>query len=136
MLQNFQFLQLSHIQLFSNILVYSLCLLKLYSCLEVHSKLPLALLFSFLCLCVILASGNGQTRSSKKGLVIPYWPRHFCHDFDHCTTVGYGIWYYNYNSVLLKLYKLLCSQVITKLSSSSSSKNIQVFVFNYQLSSQ
>ena len=35
------------------------------------------------------------TRSRKKGLVIPYWPRHMCGDFDAFETVS---WWYNYHT--------------------------------------
>ena len=33
------------------------------------------------------------SKSKKKGLVIPYWPRHMCGDFDAFSTVS---WWYNY----------------------------------------
>ena len=43
------------------------------------------------------------TRSRKKGLVIPYWPRHMCGDFDAFETVS---WWYNYHT-----YKQVYDQV-------------------------
>ena len=34
-------------------------------------------------------------RSIKKGLVIPNWPRHVCHDFEAFKTSS---WWYNYHT--------------------------------------
>ena len=34
-------------------------------------------------------------RSFKKGLVIPSWPRHICHDFEAFST---PTWWYNYHT--------------------------------------
>jgi len=36
-----------------------------------------------------------EERSSKKGVVIPWWPRHHCHDFEVFTTIS---WWYNYHT--------------------------------------
>jgi len=38
---------------------------------------------------------NIDGRSSKKGLVIPHWPRVICHDFEAFTTAS---WWYNYHT--------------------------------------
>jgi len=38
---------------------------------------------------------NTTLQSSKKGLVIPYWPRHRCGDFQAFSTVS---WWYNYHT--------------------------------------
>ena len=35
------------------------------------------------------------TKSPKKGLVIPHWPRHKCGDFDAFSTIS---WWYNYHT--------------------------------------
>ena len=35
----------------------------------------------------LVSSSNLGEKSSKKGLVIPSWPRHFCYDWDAFTTV-------------------------------------------------
>ena len=43
----------------------------------------------------LVQSVKEQTKSPKKGLVIPYWPRHFCHDFEAFSTVS---WWYNYHT--------------------------------------
>ena len=43
------------------------------------------------------------SKSKKKGLVIPYWPRHMCGDFDAFETVS---WWYNYHT-----YKQVYDQV-------------------------
>jgi len=40
-------------------------------------------------------SANSTMQSSKKGLVIPYWPRHRCGDFQAFETVS---WWYNYHT--------------------------------------
>merc|ERR1719412_2384187 len=42
-----------------------------------------------------LTKNTDSDRSSKKGLVIPYWPRHHCHDFEAFTTAS---WWYNYHT--------------------------------------
>merc|ERR1711874_736480 len=46
-----------------------------------------------LCLLSLTWTETGATRSPKKGLVIPSWPRHFCYDFEAFTTIS---WWYNY----------------------------------------
>jgi len=53
-----------------------------------------AVLFFLACLLAAEAVSN-STQSKKKGLVIPYWPRHRCGDFEAFSTVG---WWYNYHS--------------------------------------
>ena len=39
----------------------------------------------------LVSASNLGEKSSKKGLVIPSWPRHFCYDWDAFTTVRSGV---------------------------------------------
>ena len=51
-----------------------------------------------MCVITFLAFCKGQeiTKSPKKGLVIPYWPRHKVGDFEAFNTVS---WWYNYHEI-------------------------------------
>jgi len=43
----------------------------------------------------LVSGSNLGEKSSKKGLVIPSWPRHFCYDWNAFTTVS---WWYHYHT--------------------------------------
>merc|ERR1712198_790369 len=43
----------------------------------------------------LVSSSNLGEKSTKKGLVIPSWPRHFCYDWNAFTTVS---WWYHYHT--------------------------------------
>ena len=62
---------------------------NLYSLLSISlSELRMRLLqIILLCLLSLSWSETGPTRSPKKGLVIPSWPKHFCYDFEAFTTI-------------------------------------------------
>ena len=45
--------------------------------------------------CFVTMTFSTFSRSSKKGLVVPHWPRHHCHDFEAFTTAS---WWYNYHT--------------------------------------
>ena len=50
---------------------------------------------SILLLLPFIHARDNVTRSTKKGLVIPSWPRHMCGDFEAFNTVS---WWYNYHT--------------------------------------
>jgi len=47
----------------------------------------------FVLFLIIFVELTYQSRSPKKGIVIPSWPRHFAFDFDSFSTIS---WWYNY----------------------------------------
>ena len=55
--------------------------------------LNLLILFGFILL--LTPCADAQIRSKKKGLVIPFWPRHMCGDFETFQTIS---WWYNYHT--------------------------------------
>ena len=63
------------------------------------------------------------SRSSKKGLVIPHWPRHRCGDFEAFTTTS---WWYNYHT-----YENVTDiRYILRLDSPGGYTNIVLFIYN------
>merc|ERR1712213_160409 len=48
----------------------------------------------------LVSTSNLGEKSSKKGLVIPSWPRHFCYDWNAFTTVSWWYHYHTYQDVM------------------------------------
>ena len=55
----------------------------------------LILLILFGLILILTPCVEAQIRSKKKGLVIPFWPRHMCGDFEAFQTIS---WWYNYHT--------------------------------------